>query len=286
MKLKYFFSLLLSFLIFNCSLLIGTVRYVSKTGSSTPPYTSWETASDSIQKCINLCVDGDTIYVANGVYKENLVINTAISLIGSSMDSTVIDGRGMGDITIKFNVNGKIENFNIYGKEKYAGGVACIYSIVETFLVIEVRNCKISETGVGIAGWGLISDYLILKDLRAGINIAGNPNSYNQISNSIIIVSDEQSYGISLPGPNYANYEIRNNIILFTGSYNPWEGIAIGAPRRVVIKNNLISGFMLNIFVDTITDSLIVINNILMNQMHYGIGGSIVSLNYPVYTFN
>ncbi|HQF43317.1 MAG TPA: hypothetical protein PK073_10440, partial [Ignavibacteriaceae bacterium] len=63
MKLKYFFSLLLSFLIFNCSLLIGTVRYVSKTGSSTPPYTSWETASDSIQKCINLCVDGDTIYV-------------------------------------------------------------------------------------------------------------------------------------------------------------------------------------------------------------------------------
>ena len=62
----------------------ATVRFVSKSGSSTPPYTSWETASDSIQKCINLCVNGDTIYVANGVYKENLVINTTLSLIGGS----------------------------------------------------------------------------------------------------------------------------------------------------------------------------------------------------------
>ncbi len=93
------------------------MRYVSKTGTSTPPYTSWQTAADSIQKCINICVDGDTIYVANGVYKENLVINTAISLIGSSMDSTVIDGRGMGTYTITVNKDIGIENFNIYGKK-------------------------------------------------------------------------------------------------------------------------------------------------------------------------
>ncbi|MBK7497929.1 MAG: hypothetical protein IPI19_02200 [Ignavibacteriales bacterium] len=46
-------------------MLIGTIRYVSKTGTSTPPYTSWQTAADSIQKCINICVDGDTVYVAN-----------------------------------------------------------------------------------------------------------------------------------------------------------------------------------------------------------------------------
>ncbi|MBK7497927.1 MAG: hypothetical protein IPI19_02190 [Ignavibacteriales bacterium] len=95
MKPKYFLFLCFSFLIFNSSLLIGTVRYVSKTGTNTPPYTSWQTAADSIQKCINICVNGDTVYVANGVYKENLVINTAISLIGSSMDSTVIELPGI-----------------------------------------------------------------------------------------------------------------------------------------------------------------------------------------------
>ncbi len=72
--------------------LYATIRYVSKTGSSTPPYTNWATAADSIQKCINICEDGDTIYVANGVYYESLVVNKILTLIGSSMDSTIVDG--------------------------------------------------------------------------------------------------------------------------------------------------------------------------------------------------
>ena len=97
MKIKPVLICLL--LVANCGLLTATIRYVSKTGSSTLPYTSWETASDSIQKCINICQNGDTVYVANGVYKENLFVNQEIALIGSSMDSTVIDGRGLRDTT-------------------------------------------------------------------------------------------------------------------------------------------------------------------------------------------
>ena len=69
------------------------IRYVSKTGTSTPPYTSWTTASDSIQKCINICNSGDTIYVGIGVYKEKIVMVNGISLIGSGMDSCLIDTR-------------------------------------------------------------------------------------------------------------------------------------------------------------------------------------------------
>jgi len=60
----------------------ATIRYVSTTGSSTPPYTTWGTAADSIQKCINFSVDGDTIIVANGVYKEKLIINRVLNLLG------------------------------------------------------------------------------------------------------------------------------------------------------------------------------------------------------------
>src|SRR5690606_1240734 len=75
-------SALCLFLIFNFSFLIetqATIRYVSKTGTSTPPYTSWETAADSIQKAIDICLPGDTVLVANGVYYENLVINTPLN---------------------------------------------------------------------------------------------------------------------------------------------------------------------------------------------------------------
>mgnify|MGYP005838280831 CR=1 FL=1 len=78
MRTKFLYYFLLSLYIVNFTLYIeaqATVRYVSKTGTSTPPYTSWETAADSIQKSINICVDGDTIVVVNGTYKESLVIN-------------------------------------------------------------------------------------------------------------------------------------------------------------------------------------------------------------------
>ena len=94
MKLKFFFLLLLSLYIVNCTLTIeaqATIRYVSKTGTSTPPYTSWQTAADSIQKCINICVDGDTVYVANGIYKEQIIMVPGLSLIGAGMDSCVIN---------------------------------------------------------------------------------------------------------------------------------------------------------------------------------------------------
>jgi len=106
MKSKLFLPFLLSLLIFNSSLLIGTVRYVSPTGSSTPPYTSWETAADSIMECINISVFGDTIYVANGTYKEQVVMIPGLSLIGAGMDSCVIDTRelavsGFNSVTVK-----------------------------------------------------------------------------------------------------------------------------------------------------------------------------------------
>ena len=71
----------------------ATIRFVSKTGLSIPPYISWETAADSIQKCINICVFGDTIYVANGVYEEQVVMIPGLSLIGAGTDSCIVDSR-------------------------------------------------------------------------------------------------------------------------------------------------------------------------------------------------
>src|SRR5690606_29319486 len=144
---------LCAFLIFNFSFLIetnATIRYVSKTGTSTPPYTSWETAADSIQKCINICNAGDTVLVANGVYYENLIINTPVSLIGLSMDSTVIDGTGLGDYTITFNVNVRIANFDIYGKGLGTSGTHVILSN-NLFSTIRLKYCSISNAGVGVS---------------------------------------------------------------------------------------------------------------------------------------
>src|SRR5512147_866488 len=96
-KLLLFFSLL----IIQYSLSIAAVRYVSHSGSNTPPYLTWETAADSIMSAINISAFGDTIYVANGVYEEQVVMIPGLSLIGAGMDSTIIDTRALVD-TIGF----------------------------------------------------------------------------------------------------------------------------------------------------------------------------------------
>ncbi len=143
---------ILFFVVFISLKSYATIHYVSHDGSNTPPYLTWETAADSIQNAINVCSPGDTVLVANGVYPENLVIqNIPIYLLGSSMDSTIIDGTGLSDSTIFFNnSNSKIENFNINGR----GIGSYSYAVAYQDLPLTVINCRINKTGYGVVSIG------------------------------------------------------------------------------------------------------------------------------------
>ena len=98
-------------------LTVAEIRYVSHTGSNTPPYLTWETAADSIMSAINVSTFGDTIYVANGVYEEQVVMIPGLSLIGAGMDSCIIDTRNFtyisGFYTIKLADSCLLSGFNI-----------------------------------------------------------------------------------------------------------------------------------------------------------------------------
>lgn len=107
MKYLLFIWLTISFSIFS------EIRYVSKSGSSTPPYSSWQTASDSIQKCIDFAQPGDTIYVGKGEYNEALVSYKKIHLIGAGADSTFIKKDVIGGGTLEIRGGGVIDGFYI-----------------------------------------------------------------------------------------------------------------------------------------------------------------------------
>ncbi len=287
MKLKFFFLLLLSLYIVNCAFYIeaqATIRYVSKTGTSIPPYTNWQTAADSIQKCINICVDGDTIYVANGVYKENLVINTQIFLSGLSKDSTIIDGRGMGQFTIWLNEVATIENFNIYGK-----GLNTIQTAAITALkYLELKFCRISEAsdGVDLINTADVHNNIVTNCL-AGLGLAPIYDTCKlYITDNLFTLYNinERAIASSI----YGIYTISNNILTFNGANNQGtKGISIGAPRKVYIYNNLISGFTDNIFFDTVLDTAFIINNLLCYQNSgSGLPASIYSRGQKIITDN
>jgi hypothetical protein len=261
MKPKYFLFLCLSFLIFNSSLLIGTVRYVSKTGTSTPPYTSWQTAADSIQKCINICVDGDTVYVGNGIYKEFLVINPSIYLFGMSMDSTVIDGRGLGPYyTVRTNADQTISGFKIIGK---GFGTDTSYTVISnTTKNIWVSNCNVSNANDGIfigRSSGLIEQNIITNVDWGVTTFCGYDTCKPVIKNSVILIRPDGEIGIE----NFQGGQptILNNIVIAMGYANSGFENAIPIYRWKVM-NNLISGFNRNIENRFINDSSFLYNNI------------------------
>ncbi len=76
----------------------STIRYV-KAGNPTPvaPYTTWATASDSIQKVVDICLSGDTILIGTGVYTALVVSNSVgryLTILGVDVDSCIIDISG------------------------------------------------------------------------------------------------------------------------------------------------------------------------------------------------
>jgi hypothetical protein len=273
MKPKYFLFLCLSFLIFNSSLLIGTVRFVSKSGTSTPPYTSWLTAADSIQKCINICVDGDTVYVANGVYKENLVINTAISLLGSCMDSTVIDGTGLTSPTIYALNDLTISGFNVIGNGNTSDQNVKV--ITTTTFNLELSNCMIKNAydGIFIGRSSGEIDNVIITNVNTGIfTFCGYDTCKPVIKNSVIIV--RPGAGIGIENFHQGQPTIKNNIILAT-QYETSSGIRnVIELKKLVVENNLIAGFMLNVDVGVTYDTVKVINNLIRdyNSTNTGLG--------------
>ncbi|HPO57176.1 MAG TPA: hypothetical protein PKY46_14355, partial [Ignavibacteriaceae bacterium] len=244
-KLKTIFLL---FLITQVS--FATIRYVSKTGSSTPPYTSWETASDSIQKCINICVDGDTVIVANGVYKEVLVVNVVLTLIGSSMDSCIIDGTGLNStypnsegVTIIVLKNLIISNLNLIGKGAQIS-LSQVLASIKNSSDLTVHNCRVSNAigGIGsIGGKSTITNVIFYNNRIDLSNYRGNNPDTSLITNCIFI--KPQKYGNAIQEIE-GNTLIENNILLALGTNNEY-GIDLIYPNIKLIKNNIISNYNL-----------------------------------------
>ncbi|NWF91251.1 MAG: right-handed parallel beta-helix repeat-containing protein, partial [Ignavibacteriaceae bacterium] len=213
----------------------ATIRYVSKTGLSIPPYTTWETAADSIQECINICVFGDTIYVANGVYEEQVVMIPGLALIGSGTDSCIVDCRNFppqGLHAVEVADSCLIKGFYIRTSNNFNYGYG-IYTIGQTGLVTEN---KFSDANSGIALWG--SNIEAYKNycfnVRRGVSVF---NSNSIVRKNEIFQSQSGSAGIYIDAFfNYYQPIIDSNHIVARSG----KGIEKSIGAKPIIKNNVI----------------------------------------------
>jgi hypothetical protein len=255
---------ILLLLIFNFSFYIvanATVRYVSKTGSAIPPYTSWTTASDSIQKCINICQNGDTVYVANGVYKEQVVMVPGLSLIGGGMDSCVINLEFIST-AVKMTDSCILEGFNIIVPDTLNTIGIDVNLIGRGGLV---TLCKVNNASQGIYVRNnntMVYKNIFVKIKSRGINLF-NTSSIVRLNH---VYEDPKDWAIPSSG-------------LYTGAfdnnYSPTidsnyiethrEGIRKSFGSRPIIANNTIvmKNASWGIFL-SISDSARVYNNLLI----------------------
>jgi parallel beta-helix repeat protein len=174
---------------------------------------------------------GDTVFVKNGVYHENVRVDKSLLVVGEDCENTVVIGEGdVGDGNV-FTLaadNVTVEGFTIksidYSTAKqYANGVN-----------VRGDNCTVRGNNILNTFWGvlcpiqsytLITENNITGNLKEGIRFYGG--SFNTISRNFI--AGNKASGIAIEG--YSNVISGNTI------KNNTRAIGLGSSYSVVFAN-------------------------------------------------
>ncbi len=207
----------------------------------------------TIQDAIDAATPGDTIFVFNGVYHENVQVNKSISLIGEDRDNTIVNGSNAGDV---FNITAdwvSLTGFTV----KYGSG-GWLGAGIELSLV---TDCKVSNNSIQHSKHGIIlwasSDNTVTNNTFSnnedGVYFRASENNtvtYNEVLNAYLFsfwledshsniianntVSSEHD-GISLYGSD--SNDIKDNLVFSNRS----TGIVIRGSENNTVVNNTIN---------------------------------------------
>ncbi|MFW5775411.1 MAG: right-handed parallel beta-helix repeat-containing protein [Chitinivibrionales bacterium] len=190
----------------------------------------------SIQKAINDAGEGDTVFVANGTYREGLQMQYGVCLIGEDPDKTVIRGnrgkpviRGASRAVVKNLTlqNGSIgilcENTDMLIerniiKENDATGIQCLITLPTIRNNIIAGNkwsgifCELISQGMRSA----IEHNVIAENGHSGISL--NNNSTVLIRNNVLF--SNKKYGILVSQDSRRSRIIYNDLYANRRAYN------------------------------------------------------------------
>jgi parallel beta-helix repeat protein len=225
--------------VLNCGILLADTHYVSPYGSDTYPYTSWETAADSIQKGIDAVESGDTVRVGAGTYREMVMMIPGIVLLGAGMDSSIIyPYKNSGRDIVYGQDSSVIEGFHIRGWEPLGGDFCVGIRSATDSKLKRIANNKISQCDDGI--------YLGITN--------------TEVSNNII---EQNETGIS-------SFITDNSLIFNNTLINNHYGFRLDYTSVRIIKNLIFNTTTYAIQGD-FTDSIFIENNLIVVGAYYGI---------------
>lgn len=205
----------------------------------------------TIQEAVDNANDGDTIFVRNGVYNENIVIDKSIDLVGEDKMNTLIDGNGVSDginilvdwVNVSgFHVRNSTSGFylfnssfntidNVYLSMNTMAGINSVYNSNNNFFI----NCNIFSNNGGIILWNTSDNHVLSCNVDSnyiGFVIVNSSNC--EISNNII------SNHTFIPEMPYQGF--------------PGAGIAFGQAGHNILKNNIFNDNTVSMFFQHIYD--------------------------------
>jgi nitrous oxidase accessory protein len=229
-----------------------------------------------IQDAVDIASNGDTVFVYNGIYKEQVNIKTSIILKGNNKNFTVINGDGIDWIIhIQHNLNGvTICNFTIENTGKnipFSAGIELDYESNNNILTNNVfKSCTIGIRAVLQNQGNVISDNIFEVSYGgySGIWLYDRCTQNVVVNNTVL----DTSYGIIVQSSSHN--DVRKNYL----SGNT-QGIYIwlGSDYNLIHDNTITKSKVGIALADIVRYTDIYDNLIIKNRA--GIGLEIVSNN-------
>jgi parallel beta-helix repeat protein len=248
---------LLILLIFSSVFFIFTALPLKTSGQQSLTVRNQNTGREykTIQEAINAANMGDTIYVENSMYYENVVVNKTVSLIGENRSSTVIDG---GRETV---IHVTADHVSIKGFTIQNGGWTFSQSGV---FVDHSSGCKISGSTVRNCLCGI---YLDSSRENSVLNntISGNSYGIRLVFATENLVSGNDISNNTNTGT-WISYSINN---VFSGnnvSSNTVYAFSVSACTDNTFSSNRVSKNTYGIYLTASTNNDLFDNNISYNE--------------------
>ncbi len=152
----------------------------------------------SIQEALNNAAEGDAIYVSSGTYYEHLIVNKSLSLVGESMETTVVDGNSSGSTIHIISDDVSVSAFTLQ-----EAGCACFGVDAGVYVENVEGNVNITGNLIKRNGYGIRLDsannisiaYNIITDNDYGIDCAIYSSNNTILGNAIIGNNDSLRLG-------------------------------------------------------------------------------------------
>ena len=240
----------------SIALFLVALMAISESAEGATVYVDDDGGADysTIQEAIDGAAEDDTIRIHNGTYRENLVVDSTVELIGNGSGSTLIEGNGSGDVVIITADGVHLEGLSITGS---GGEPHSALNVTSGSNILNDLNCSnnswngimlyhsngnsltnntcLNNSWNGIHLYHSNNNYIGFNDCsfnyREGIYL--NTSFYNTIANNNCS-SMEDDTGILLSLSEYNT--IVNNIC----SQNEFDGIRLSRSHHNNVTDNLV----------------------------------------------